>query len=201
MNGAGNDHCATGYSFEFLAGASAQVQPHSIPAVTYQDQHGMLGRTPEHHQNAQRSLPSSFLTSRDNDPQQPTADSFESDLRDMGYQVEDGGISEPQSAKHSSLSCAPPSPTFGVLRNSPVEANPTNVETTGSEATKLRRQRNSAAARKYRQRRLDRIEELEHALQKTQTERDELKVQVARWRGKAEALQALMASSGMEKYG
>jgi predicted RNase H-like nuclease (RuvC/YqgF family) len=61
----------------------------------------------------------------------------------------------------------------------------------------LRRQRNSAAARKYRQKRLDRIEELEQALQKTQTERDELKMQVARWKGKAEALQSLMARSGV----
>lgn len=54
-----------------------------------------------------------------------------------------------------------------------------------------RRERNSLAARKYRQRRLDRIEELEQALAETERERDSLKMQVERWKTKAELLQEL----------
>lgn len=58
-----------------------------------------------------------------------------------------------------------------------------------------RRQRNSLAARRYRQRRLDRIAELEQALAKTEKERDSLKVQLECWKMKAELLQELSAGS------
>lgn len=68
-------------------------------------------------------------------------------------------------------------------------------KSTDTNAINLRRQRKSTAARQYRQKRLDRIEELEQALLKVQAKQDELKVQVASWKGKAEVLQSLMASS------
>ncbi|KAI9879968.1 MAG: hypothetical protein M1830_006276 [Pleopsidium flavum] len=58
-----------------------------------------------------------------------------------------------------------------------------------------RRQRNSIAARKYRQKRLDRIAELEQALAKTEKERDNLMVQLECWKTKAKLLQELTAGS------
>ncbi|MCJ1303740.1 hypothetical protein MMC08_006550 [Hypocenomyce scalaris] len=62
-----------------------------------------------------------------------------------------------------------------------------------SNTKERRRQRNSLAARKYRQKHLDRITELEQALVKTEKERDGLRVQLECWKTKAELLQELTA--------
>ena len=59
-----------------------------------------------------------------------------------------------------------------------------------------RRERNSISARKYRQKRLDRIDELERALATTEKERDTLKLQLECWKTKAELLQELTMGSG-----
>ena len=62
----------------------------------------------------------------------------------------------------------------------------------GEPASKIqRRERNSISARKYRQKRLDRIAELEQALANTEAERDSLAVQLECWKTKAELLQEL----------
>jgi hypothetical protein len=54
-----------------------------------------------------------------------------------------------------------------------------------------RRQKNTLAARKYRQKRLDRIAQLEQALSRTEKERDDLRIQVESWKSKAKLLQDL----------
>lgn len=59
--------------------------------------------------------------------------------------------------------------------------------------TVLKRQRNTMAARKYRQKRLDRISDLEHALGEVTGERDELKLQLARREAEVEALREMLA--------
>ncbi|ROT41688.1 hypothetical protein SODALDRAFT_331458 [Sodiomyces alkalinus F11] len=56
----------------------------------------------------------------------------------------------------------------------------------------FRRKRNTIAARKYRQKKVDRIEELEKALEETIKERDELKLRLARQEAETEALKAVM---------
>lgn len=56
----------------------------------------------------------------------------------------------------------------------------------------LRRQRNTIAARKYRQKKMDRIEELEKALEETAKERDELKLRLARQEAETNALRSVM---------
>lgn len=58
----------------------------------------------------------------------------------------------------------------------------------------LKRQRNTIAARKYRQKRLDRITELETALKAMTRERDDLKIQLARQEAETSALKELMRS-------
>ena len=62
-----------------------------------------------------------------------------------------------------------------------------------------KRQRNTLAARKYRQKRLDRICELENALQDVTRERDDLKLQLARQEAETAALGAMMQSRIWEK--
>ena len=58
----------------------------------------------------------------------------------------------------------------------------------------LKRQRNTIAARKYRQKRLDRIAELELALKEMTSERDDLKLKLARQEAETSALRELMRS-------
>ncbi|KAF5120360.1 Cross-pathway control protein 1 [Metarhizium anisopliae] len=57
----------------------------------------------------------------------------------------------------------------------------------------IKRQRNTMAARKYRQKRLDRISDLETALGHVTNERDELKLQLARREAEVEALREMLS--------
>src|SRR5256885_7398626 len=67
--------------------------------------------------------------------------------------------------RSSPLPSAAPGPIFGVLRNDSAGAHLSDTKATDAEATRLRRKRNSAATRKYRQKRLDRSEEHTSELQ------------------------------------
>lgn len=56
----------------------------------------------------------------------------------------------------------------------------------------LKRHRNTVAARKYRQKRLDRIKELETALDEVSRERDDLRLRLARQEAEAAALKEIL---------
>ncbi|KAK1703868.1 uncharacterized protein BDZ83DRAFT_595125, partial [Colletotrichum acutatum] len=56
----------------------------------------------------------------------------------------------------------------------------------------LRRQRNTIAARKYRQKKVDRIDELELLLKDMTRERDDLRIRLARQEAETEALKSVM---------
>ncbi|KAF5001186.1 hypothetical protein FGRMN_1210 [Fusarium graminum] len=56
----------------------------------------------------------------------------------------------------------------------------------------LKRQRNTLAARKYRQKRLDRITELEDALAAMKDERDDMRLQLARREAEVDALREML---------
>jgi polyhydroxyalkanoate synthesis regulator phasin len=55
-----------------------------------------------------------------------------------------------------------------------------------------KRKQNTLAARRYRQKRVDQMSTLESELKETQSERDALKVRVARLEGEVETLRALL---------
>ncbi|KAF2260736.1 hypothetical protein CC78DRAFT_414233, partial [Lojkania enalia] len=57
-----------------------------------------------------------------------------------------------------------------------------------------KRRQNTLAARRYRQKRVDQMNSLESQLKETQSERDELKVRVARLEGEVETLRQLLSS-------
>ncbi|KAJ4247867.1 hypothetical protein NW762_013078 [Fusarium torreyae] len=59
-------------------------------------------------------------------------------------------------------------------------------------AVTLKRQRNTLAARKYRQKRLDRISELEEALASMTSERDDMRLQLARREAEVDALREML---------
>lgn len=56
----------------------------------------------------------------------------------------------------------------------------------------LRRQRNTIAARKYRQKKVDRISDLEKMLEEMTRERDELRLRLARQEAETDALKSIM---------
>ncbi|KAJ0304829.1 hypothetical protein COL516b_005605 [Colletotrichum fioriniae] len=59
-------------------------------------------------------------------------------------------------------------------------------------ANAIKRQRNTVAARRYRQKGRDRIAELETALKSVEEERDKLKLQLARKEAEVDALREIM---------
>jgi len=59
-----------------------------------------------------------------------------------------------------------------------------------------KRTRNTLAARRYRQKRVDQVSSLESALKKSESEKEDLKVRVARLEGELEAMKNLMKSKG-----
>lgn len=62
----------------------------------------------------------------------------------------------------------------------------------GSGSALLKRQRNTIAARKYRQRKIERVEQLEKALEEMARERDELKLRLASKEAETELLKSMM---------
>ncbi|RYO86090.1 hypothetical protein DL764_009063 [Monosporascus ibericus] len=101
-------------------------------------------------------------------------------------------------APSSSLSREPPPPERprGKKRSlSPVDP-----------ITAVKRQRNNEAARKYRQKRIDRITELESELAVVKQERDDLRIRLARQEAETAALRSVMSqlksgSAGMDTKG
>ncbi|RQM06165.1 hypothetical protein DH86_00003279 [Scytalidium sp. 3C] len=92
-------------------------------------------------------------------------------------------ISSPAMSKYSSSSSAATHGRGGARKKSPSSPRANAVE---------RRRNNTLAARRYRQKRLDHIEELETALASTSQERDDLKVKVARLEGELAGLRELL---------
>jgi len=58
--------------------------------------------------------------------------------------------------------------------------------------TVVKRQRNNVAAKKYRQKKIDRIQELEDVVDEVKRERDELKIRLARQEAETEALREML---------
>jgi predicted nucleic acid-binding Zn-ribbon protein len=56
----------------------------------------------------------------------------------------------------------------------------------------LRRQRNNLAAKRYRQKKIDRIEELEGEVEAVKRERDELRIRLARQEAEVAALREML---------
>lgn len=78
---------------------------------------------------------------------------------------------------------AKPAPVSPVISDSPEEAG---------DLRKRKRERNTEAARRYRQRRQDRLEELEEALAAMTKDRDGLRIKLARSEAEADVLRGLV---------
>jgi hypothetical protein len=97
---------------------------------------------------------------------------------------------------------APPlssNPAYVTLQNTPRDGNLVSTKPPASRkreadsrAASIRRQCNTVAQRKYRQRKIERIEQLEKALEEMTRERDELKLRLASKEAEAEVLKSMM---------
>ncbi|KAI6878895.1 hypothetical protein KC360_g4778 [Hortaea werneckii] len=70
--------------------------------------------------------------------------------------------------------------------------SPDSSTTTSATERNRKRQRNTEAARRYRQRKVDRTAELEEALAAVSKERDELRLKLARSEAEAEVLRRMV---------
>lgn len=84
----------------------------------------------------------------------------------------------------SSLSNKRPAPKYSEAASTPSSTLDDNDRVT-------KRHRNTEAARRYRQRKLDRVTELEEALAEMTKERDELKLKLARSEAEADVLRSI----------
>lgn len=103
----------------------------------------------------------------------------------------------------ASTASTPSTTTTSTIPTASTQGNPSSKSAKSSGAkraapsdqdddTTLKRQRNTLAARKYRQKRLDRIKELEDALDEVTRERDDMRIRLARQEAETEALKTLM---------
>ncbi|KAJ8103422.1 hypothetical protein POJ06DRAFT_234442 [Lipomyces tetrasporus] len=93
-----------------------------------------------------------------------------------------------ESPSTHSISIKVPSPT-----SSPNSSTPPHNETPNdTPARVVKRQLNTLAARRYRQRRLDQVKDLEAELRNVQRERDELRMRVSKLEGETEVLKSLL---------
>jgi hypothetical protein len=109
-------------------------------------------------------------------------------------------LSQPPPATQPSTSTN--SPLFTVFPSNPT-LSPSSPSSTSSSKRKassdqesqdkvIKRQRNTLAARKYRQKRLDRIAELEKALEEMTGDRDDLKMKLVRREAEVDALREML---------
>lgn len=122
----------------------------------------------------------------------PTLPSHESNLRDRSHSF-NMHFTYSDNMTHGSE----PSPDSGNSANTPLSKTSSKAQSLKPDTDNARVQKrnlNTQAARRYRQKRVDLISNLETTLQATQTERDELKMRVARLEGELEILKGLVGS-------
>jgi hypothetical protein len=95
-------------------------------------------------------------------------------------------VSPADSSEHTLFSPAMPTDP------GPAPSNPRKRSPPVDPVTALKRQRNNVAARKYRQKRIDRITELETELDEMKTERDDLRIRLARQEAETAALRSML---------
>ncbi|KAK7423817.1 hypothetical protein QQZ08_008860 [Neonectria magnoliae] len=115
-------------------------------------------------------------------------------------------LSAPTTTASASPANPPPPPYAAGLSTFSLNDSPTSSASSGSKrkagsspedeaaAATVKRQRNTMAARKYRQKRLDRIAELEQALADMTGDRDDLRLKLVRREAEVDALREMLGS-------
>lgn len=136
----------------------------------------------------------SMSISSDSPSNYPMSRSLTENLPDISQsQTSDQGRS-PESGSSSSSPKNHMSPSSETSSTSKLSNPKSASRSTESTARVEKRRQNTLAARRYRQKRVDQMSSLESTLKETQTERDDLKVRVARLEGEVETLRQLLKS-------
>ncbi|KAK3331498.1 hypothetical protein B0H66DRAFT_614036 [Apodospora peruviana] len=105
----------------------------------------------------------------------------------------DHSVLTPQSATGSSVNLVPgltlPKTTSGKRGRPPASES---GSASPAEEVIVKRQRNNLAAKKYRQKKIDRIQELEEEVDDVKKERDELRIRLARQEAETAALREML---------
>lgn len=92
-------------------------------------------------------------------------------------------------------------PPFSTAHSvdSAAQRNPRKRSPSVDPETSIKRQRNNVAARKYRQKKIDRISELEEELKEVKDDRDDLRIRLARQEAEVAALKSMFKlKAGMD---
>ncbi|KAI1084826.1 hypothetical protein F5B20DRAFT_523409 [Whalleya microplaca] len=87
---------------------------------------------------------------------------------------------------------SPTSPSMSATSSQDPAAKSQGRSAPADPVTMLKRERNNVAARKYRQKRIDRISELETELKDVKEERDDLRLRLARQEAETAALRSML---------
>ena len=134
------------------------------------------------------TIPASALTTTQDNlftTQSAPADSSPHDWHGLNNLTPPPSVTAPDSSKDTS-------PAVLSLKPATVSPVPTDSPEDAGETRKRKRERNTEAARRYRQRRQDRLDELEEALAAMTKDRDELRIKLARSEAEAEVLRGLV---------
>jgi len=156
-------------------------QPHSFDAIP-----GLGNDSFESLPTDNVSLPLDPL----NNSQAPAFDIFSTFTEPMHTQ----SLSQQSHSSSSSTTPTTSNPSTSSPKSKPGRKRASSPET---EPQADKRRRNNAAAAKYRQKKLDRISELELALEQVSKERDELKLQMAKRDAEVELLNRLLAGKDL----
>lgn len=107
-------------------------------------------------------------------------------------QYQPGRPTPPPSVSNAGPSSKTTSPVT-VAKAAPASPSTSDSPEEMGDSRKRKRERNTEAARRYRQRRQDRLEELEEALAAMTKDRDELRIKLARSEAETDILRGLMA--------
>jgi len=163
----------------------ATSQPPSLSANTFPNFDPALNHNAE-----------DFLLYDSNFPDISTVNVGDSDALGPHY---DGGfyhaIGQDDQFSYSQPSLQPPpveTSNYTDMSTIPETPNSSNCDNSTIPSRVEKRKQNTLAARRYRQKRVDQMKQLETALREVQVERDALKVRVARLEGETETLKQLL---------
>lgn len=119
------------------------------------------------------------------------------------YEADFLDLSGPESGSASSvpheLSASPTSDELVPFHPGLSQSTKRTSESPAEPEVAIKRQRNNIAARKYRQKRLDRISELEAEVEDVKQERDDLRIRLARQEAESAALREILKMSNAAK--
>ncbi|KAL2822113.1 hypothetical protein BJX63DRAFT_427458 [Aspergillus granulosus] len=122
---------------------------------------------------------------------------FDPSTHSTAYQPVSHSTIPPATSTSTTVSVAPTMPSATTTMQPQIPSSTSRDSSPKESASRIsKRQLNTMAARRYRQRRLDRMTQLEEELEAVKRERDELKMRVSKLEGETDALRSMLKEKG-----